>query len=138
VVDLLKLDLSHNGVNLHLGGVDLLDGTPVLDIKPYLPYVDAIPDAKSGYASDAPGEAIELSYSTAAENVLDQLPPEEARQLCQLILRILQNDPRPAYLDETKRSRFGMRLYDFNIRWEIKGGAFRIIELQPISAPSTD
>ncbi|MGD9169472.1 MAG: tRNA (N6-threonylcarbamoyladenosine(37)-N6)-methyltransferase TrmO [Candidatus Thiodiazotropha sp.] len=138
VVDLLKLDLSYNSVNLHLGGIDLLDGTPVLDIKPYLPYVDAIPDAKSGYATEAPGEAIELSYSDVAENVLNQLPVEKARQLRRLILRILQNDPRPAYLDETKRSRFGMRLYDFNIRWEIKGGAFHIIEVQPITDPSTD
>ncbi|MGD8912593.1 MAG: tRNA (N6-threonylcarbamoyladenosine(37)-N6)-methyltransferase TrmO [Candidatus Thiodiazotropha sp.] len=138
VVDLLKLDLSYNSVNLHLGGIDLLDGTPVLDIKPYLPYVDAIPDAKSGYATEAPGEAIELSYSDVAENVLNQLPAEKARQLRRLILRILQNDPRPAYLDETKRSRFGMRLYDFNIRWEIKGGAFHIIEVQPITDPSTD
>jgi tRNA-Thr(GGU) m(6)t(6)A37 methyltransferase TsaA len=135
VVDLLELDLSDNGVNLYLGGVDLLDGTPVLDIKPYLPYVDAIPDAKSGYAAVAPGEAIELSYSSAAEQVLSQLPVEEARQLRQLILGILQNDPRPAYLDESKRSRFGMRLYDFNVRWEIKEGAFRVIELQQIKAP---
>jgi tRNA-Thr(GGU) m(6)t(6)A37 methyltransferase TsaA len=136
VVDLLELDLSQNGVNLHLGGVDLLDGTPVLDIKPYLPYVDAIPNAKSGYAADAPGETIELSYSSAVEKVLSQLPTSEARQLRQLILGILQNDPRPAYLDESKRSRFGMRLYDYNVRWEIKGGAFHVFELRRVSASS--
>jgi tRNA-Thr(GGU) m(6)t(6)A37 methyltransferase TsaA len=138
VVDLLELDLSHNSINLHLGGVDLLDGTPVLDIKPYLPYVDAIPDANSGYAADTPGKVIELSYSSAAEKVLSQLPPAEARQLRQLIVGILQNDPRPAYLDETKRSRFGMRLYDYNVRWEINGGAFHVIELELINAPSPD
>ncbi|MEW8028955.1 MAG: tRNA (N6-threonylcarbamoyladenosine(37)-N6)-methyltransferase TrmO [Candidatus Thiodiazotropha sp.] len=138
VVDLLNLELSHNCVNLHLGGIDLLDGTPVLDIKPYLPYVDAIPEANSGYAADAPGKAIELSYSSAAESVLKRLPPAEALKLQRLILRVLQNDPRPAYLDETKRSRFGMRLYDFNIRWEVKGSAFHITELQSIEEISPD
>ncbi|MEW8690366.1 MAG: tRNA (N6-threonylcarbamoyladenosine(37)-N6)-methyltransferase TrmO [Candidatus Thiodiazotropha endolucinida] len=138
VVDLLDLELSHNCVNLHLGGVDLLDGTPVLDIKPYLPYVDAIPDANSGYAAEAPGKAIELSYSSAAEMVLNRLPPAEAHKLRQLILRVLQNDPRPAYLDESRRSRFGMRLHDFNIRWEVKGGAFHVIELQSIEEISAD
>jgi tRNA-Thr(GGU) m(6)t(6)A37 methyltransferase TsaA len=138
VVDLLELDLSQNGVNLHLGGVDLLDGTPVLDIKPYLPYVDAIADAKSGYAPDAPGGAIELSYSSAAENVLSQLPPAEAGQLRRLISGILRNDPRPAYLEEAKRSRFGMRLYDYNIRWEIAGDSFHITELQRINDPSCE
>jgi tRNA-Thr(GGU) m(6)t(6)A37 methyltransferase TsaA len=132
VVDLIKIDLSQNSVNLHIAGVDLLDATPVLDIKPYLPYVDAIPDAKGGYAPDAPGNAIELRYSRAAEDALKALPPAQARQLHQLILRILQNDPRPAYLGENKRERFGMRLYNYNIRWEIRGGVFLITELQLI------
>ncbi|WP_316369142.1 tRNA (N6-threonylcarbamoyladenosine(37)-N6)-methyltransferase TrmO [Candidatus Thiodiazotropha sp. CDECU1] len=132
VVELVKLDLSNNSVTLHLAGIDFLDGTPVLDIKPYLPYVDAVPDAESGYAPDAPGERIELSYSAAAEKALEQLPAMEARHLRQLIQGILQNDPRPAYLDEAKRSQFGMRLYDFNIRWEITGGAFHVTELQSI------
>lgn len=130
VVDLIGIDLSDNGVNLHLAGADLLDGTPVLDIKPYLPYVDAIADAKGGYAPDAPGEAIELSYASAAQDVLKGLPAEEARRLQQLILGILQNDPRPAYLEESKRDSFGMRLYNYNVRWEVRGGAFLITELQ--------
>jgi tRNA-Thr(GGU) m(6)t(6)A37 methyltransferase TsaA len=132
VVDLLHIDLSNNGVVLHLGGIDLLDGTPVLDIKPYLPYADAIPDAKCGYAATAPAKAIELSYSAAAERALDRLPPTEAQKLRRLIRRILENDPRPAYLEESKRDRFGMRLYDYNIRWAVRDGAFQITELQPL------
>ncbi|MES9970137.1 MAG: tRNA (N6-threonylcarbamoyladenosine(37)-N6)-methyltransferase TrmO [Candidatus Thiodiazotropha sp.] len=132
VVELVKLDLSKHGVTLHLAGIDILDGTPVLDIKPYLPYVDAVPDAESGYAPEAPGESIELSYSAAAQTALEQMPAEEARHLRQLIQGILQNDPRPAYMDEAKRNQFGMRLYDFNIRWEIRGGAFHVTELRSI------
>ncbi len=136
-VDLLDLDISNNRVELHLGGVDLLDGTPVLDIKPYLPYADAIPNAKCGYAPGAPGKAIELSYASAARDVLERLPPAQAQQLQQLIRRILENDPRPAYLDEAKRDQFGMRLYDFNIRWVVRGGAFQVTELEPIAEPRT-
>jgi hypothetical protein len=132
VVELVKLDLSQNGLTLHLAGIDLLDGTPVLDIKPYLPYVDAVPEAKSGYAVAAPGERVEVSYSRAAEMVIEQLPATEARRLRGLIEGILRNDPRPAYLDESKKSQFGMRLYDYNIRWEIRGGAFHIMELQQL------
>ncbi|MBT2988255.1 MAG: tRNA (N6-threonylcarbamoyladenosine(37)-N6)-methyltransferase TrmO [Candidatus Thiodiazotropha sp. (ex Ctena orbiculata)] len=137
VVDLLDLELANNGVVLHLGGVDLLDGTPVLDIKPYLPYADAIPDAKSGFAPSPPGEAIELSYAPAAEAMLRRLPPAQAEQLKTLIRRILENDPRPAYLDEAKRDRFGMRLYDFNIRWEVRDGSFLVTELLPLREPGS-
>jgi tRNA-Thr(GGU) m(6)t(6)A37 methyltransferase TsaA len=132
VVDLLEIDLSNNGVNLHLAGVDLLDGTPVLDIKPYLPYVDAIADAKGGFAPTPPGKAIILSYTSAAQSVLKELPTAQAFRLQQLIRRILQNDPRPAYLDKSKRDRFGMRLDNFNVRWEIKGDTFLITELEEI------
>jgi mRNA-degrading endonuclease RelE of RelBE toxin-antitoxin system len=132
VVDLIEIELTHNSVNLHIAGVDLLEGTPVLDIKPYLPYVDAITDAKGGYAPNAPGETIELSYSSAAKETLKALPAGEAKQLQQLILRILQNDPRPAYLEENKRNRFGMRLYNYNIRWQVRGSTFLITELRLI------
>ncbi|MCU7922569.1 MAG: tRNA (N6-threonylcarbamoyladenosine(37)-N6)-methyltransferase TrmO [Candidatus Thiodiazotropha sp. (ex Dulcina madagascariensis)] len=133
VVNLLALDLSGNGVNLRLGGVDFLDGTPVLDIKPYIPYVDAVPDAESGYAPGPPAEEIELSFTPEAEAVLANLPDSHASRLRRLIWRVLQNDPRPAYLREEPRNRFGMRLYDFNIRWEVKQRSFRVIHLESLS-----
>ena len=132
VVELTRVDTATEQPRLFLKGVDLLDGTPVLDIKPYLPYADAIVDAKGGYAPEAPGQAIKLNYTSAAEAVLNNLPAEEARQLRQLILRILQNDPRPAYLEGSKRDRFGMRLYNYNVRWEVRGRDFLITELQMI------
>ncbi|MEW8508277.1 MAG: tRNA (N6-threonylcarbamoyladenosine(37)-N6)-methyltransferase TrmO [Candidatus Thiodiazotropha sp.] len=135
VVDLLHLELSNNRVVLHLGGVDMLDGTPVLDIKPYLPYVDAIPDASGGYAPTAPGGAIEISYAPAAEETLNRLSTTQAHKLQSLIQRILENDPRPAYMDEAKRDKFGMRLYDFNIRWEVRDGHFIVTELQLLKEP---
>ncbi|MCU7906007.1 MAG: tRNA (N6-threonylcarbamoyladenosine(37)-N6)-methyltransferase TrmO [Candidatus Thiodiazotropha sp. (ex Epidulcina cf. delphinae)] len=133
VVNLLELDISGNDINLHLAGIDFLDGTPVLDIKPYLPYVDAVPGAESGYAPAPAVEEIELSFTPQAEAVLASLPDSYVARLRKLIWRVLQNDPRPAYLRGEPRSRFGMRLYDFNIRWEVKERSFRVTHLEPLS-----
>ncbi|MEW8397449.1 MAG: tRNA (N6-threonylcarbamoyladenosine(37)-N6)-methyltransferase TrmO, partial [Candidatus Thiodiazotropha sp.] len=76
--------------------------------------------------------------SSAAEAVLQRLPPAQAEQLKTLIRRILENDPRPAYLDEAKRDRFGMRLFDFNIRWEVRDGSFLVTELLPLREPNSE
>jgi tRNA-Thr(GGU) m(6)t(6)A37 methyltransferase TsaA len=129
VVQFLKLDCSNKKTILHLGGIDLLDGTPVLDIKPYLPYSDAITDARAGYAFAAPGREIELSFSPEAEAVLTALDNDKAQQLRQLIKQVLALDPRPAYLQEKQRNQFGMRLYDYNIRWRVNNGRYKILHL---------
>lgn len=76
---------------LHVSGVDLLDGTPVLDIKPYIPYADAIPDAIAGFAPQPPdAEQLKVDFS---DGVADRLPEEFAR-LCK---KVVAADPRPAY-----------------------------------------
>jgi tRNA-Thr(GGU) m(6)t(6)A37 methyltransferase TsaA len=133
VVKLLHLDLSHQQVRLRLGGVDLLNGTPVLDIKPYLPYSDSIPSASAGYAPTPPGNEIELSFSSSAEARLLEYKPEQADHLKRLIQQVLANDPRPAYLHAQRRNRFGMRLYDFNVLWEVDDDRYHILQLEPLS-----
>ena len=133
VVKLLELNLSDQQVILHLGGIDMLDGTPVLDIKPYIPYSDAIPEARAGFAPTHPGREIELSFSPDTEAILAKLNSDQAEHLKRLIRQVLENDPRPAYLQEERRSRFGMRLYDFNVRWEIDNDRYRVVEVEPLS-----
>ncbi|MET0065701.1 MAG: tRNA (N6-threonylcarbamoyladenosine(37)-N6)-methyltransferase TrmO [Candidatus Thiodiazotropha sp.] len=135
VLKLLRLECSGAGVVLHLGGIDLLDGTPVLDIKPYVPYSDSIADARAGYAPTPPGQDIALAFSSQAEQFLNGLEPQRAEHLKRLIQQILSQDPRPAYLDERQRNQFGMRLYDYNIRWSVQQDAFRILQ---ISETQTD
>jgi tRNA-Thr(GGU) m(6)t(6)A37 methyltransferase TsaA len=129
VLRLLKLESSKGRVILHLGGIDLLDGTPVLDIKPYVPYSDSIPEARAGYAPSPPGHQIALSYSTDAMAFLNSLNRDRRDHLMRLIHKILAQDPRPAYLDEAQRDTFGMRLYDYNIRWSVEAGAFQVLEI---------
>ena len=133
VVELERLELDAGPPRLHLRGVDLLDGTPVLDIKPYLPYVDAIPDARGAWADGAPEPALAVRFSEQAER---QCRDAQARypELHQLIEQVLAQDPRPAYYDEaTPRSRFGTRLLDFDVVWEMAGDTAVVREIRPAS-----
>ncbi|MES9831076.1 MAG: tRNA (N6-threonylcarbamoyladenosine(37)-N6)-methyltransferase TrmO [Candidatus Thiodiazotropha sp. DIVDIV] len=133
VVKLLQLDLSNHQVRLRLGGVDFLDGTPVLDIKPYIPYSDSIPNASAGFAPTPPNREIELSFSSEAEAELQKHAPNQADHLKSLIQQVLANDPRPAYLKEQRRNRFGMRLYDFNILWAVEENRYQVLQIEPLS-----
>ncbi|MEJ2402765.1 MAG: tRNA (N6-threonylcarbamoyladenosine(37)-N6)-methyltransferase TrmO [Candidatus Thiodiazotropha sp.] len=129
---LLKLECSDARVVLHLGGIDLLDGTPVLDIKPYVPYSDSIADARAGFAPTPPGNEITLDYSPMAEQFLNGLSRDRREHLKRLTRQVLTQDPRPAYLEETRRSQFGMRLYDYNFRWTIHKGHCHILEISEV------
>ncbi|QDQ26220.1 tRNA (N6-threonylcarbamoyladenosine(37)-N6)-methyltransferase TrmO [Chitinimonas arctica] len=113
VAKLVRID-TDQGVRIHVGGADLLDGTPIFDIKPYLAYADAIGDASNGYA-DAGTQPLRVSFSAAAEAALQAAAARYPR-LRALIEEVLAQDPRPGYADDPERE-YGMTLYEFNIRW---------------------
>ena len=103
---------------LRLRGVDVLDGTPVLDIKPYIPYADSIPDARGGFARTAPAGKNRVVFTDAVQQWLSDLDEGARTQLQTLVARLLEQDPRPAYLEGSSSGRiFGMRLLDYNVRW---------------------
>lgn len=130
VVTLNTIDYSSNQVTLILGGIDLLDQTPVLDIKPYIPYSDAIPDARAGFAPGPPTHPVEINYSEVAQTFLEGLDAPLEEHLRRLLRQILENDPRPAYLyGNDSRQAFGMRLYDFNIKWQLESNSIRVIRI---------
>ena len=133
VVEIGQIDLERREIDLK--GVDLLDGTPVLDIKPYLPYVDSIPDACGGFAPEAPDNAgIDVNFSLQALEQLQILTDNRVEQAQRLITQLLKHDPRPAYLDGNKiRSRFGMRLNNFNVRWQMEGNLARVTEISEVA-----
>ena len=137
--ELRAIDYSRQGVNLLLGGIDLLDQTPVLDIKPYLPYTDVIHDAKAGIATTCEITPIKLTYSPQAEDLLAGLEPDFASQLRQLIRQILEQDPRPAYLQGNRsRQSFAMRLYDYDIRWRLCADGLEISTISVLDKPSSE
>jgi tRNA-Thr(GGU) m(6)t(6)A37 methyltransferase TsaA len=131
-VELLGLDRSRGGLALLLGGVDLLDGTPVLDVKPYVPYADAIEGAGSGFAPQAPGKDWEVSFSPRAQDQITEADPQGELRLPLLIAQILRQDPRPGYMDRyPERREFVMRLYDLDVRWRIADGTVQVVEVLP-------
>lgn len=121
-VELLAVQAGPSRVLLRLRGVDLVDGTPVLDIKPYLPHTDAIPDARGGYARVATPARLAVRFGESATLQIQQADPDGSHQLAALIEQVIQQDPRPGYLDRyPNRTRFGLRLYDFEVSWRLEG-----------------
>ena len=97
---------------IKLLGVDLVDNTPILDIKPYIPYADSIPNAKSGFANDAP-----LSLPVYWDVNID--PHELPRNLRELIEATLAADPRPAYHHSNSQREYGCLISGYNIIWTV-------------------
>ncbi len=102
---------ADRGCVLVVSGVDLLDNTPIYDIKPYIPYADCVPDAVGGYADAAADHCLEVDFP---EELLLKVPPEHREALVALI----RDDPRPSYQDDPKREytiTYGGVETDFNI-----------------------
>jgi tRNA-Thr(GGU) m(6)t(6)A37 methyltransferase TsaA len=111
-----------SGLHLQLSGVDLLDGTPVLDIKPYVPYADALPDASPGFTAGLEDAVWPVSFSNQAEQQLAGIDPEGTLELRALIEQVIALDPRPGYMDRyPQRDSFALRLHGCDIQWQIAG-----------------
>ncbi|MCK2150091.1 tRNA (N6-threonylcarbamoyladenosine(37)-N6)-methyltransferase TrmO [Marinobacter alexandrii] len=103
---------------LHISDHDLIDGTPILDIKPYLPFADAVPEASLGWADSPPTERLSVSFLPEAEQQLRSLPPEEYPDLRNLIEDVVGYDPRPSFRRGREEERiYGAHLYDLNVRF---------------------
>lgn len=127
VVELVEIVDGKHGKELLLRGADLLDGTPVLDIKPYLPYADAYPDARSGFAPTAPPLLpvvwSELALAQASTLAL-------SADFCALIDEVLAQDPRPAYRTTAEDTHeYGVQLEDINIRFAVARHAVQVLSL---------
>ena len=109
------------GPILRIGGADLLDGTPILDIKPYIPYADAHPEATGGFT-----DAVDFPILTvdAPEDVLAPLP--EAKRAA--LLGVLAQDPRPSYQSDPERI-YGFPFAGFEIRFRVEGDTLRVLSV---------
>lgn len=128
VVKLLEIASTEKGVVLKVGGGDFLDGTPVVDIKPYVPFCDSVADALAGYSGQQ-GEPLTVHFSREAAKFCYQYQQQYGRELRAIIEQVLAQDPRPA----SQRSRdkiFGVQLWDVNIRWLVDDGMVRVISCE--------
>ncbi|MEA3275030.1 MAG: tRNA (N6-threonylcarbamoyladenosine(37)-N6)-methyltransferase TrmO [Pseudomonadota bacterium] len=138
-VELAGLQRDPNGLALRLRGVDLLDGTPVLDVKPYVPYADSIPHARAGFAAEPPGTDWTVRFTRNASEQIAAADPEGKRQLELLIIQVLQQDPRPGYMDRyPERTEFGMRLYELDVRWRLEGETATVVAIEPMEREHGD
>ncbi|MCJ8168176.1 tRNA (N6-threonylcarbamoyladenosine(37)-N6)-methyltransferase TrmO [Atopomonas sediminilitoris] len=111
----VRLDKVEPGC-LWLSGVDLLDGTPVLDIKPYVPYADEVPGAFNQIAS-APPTLLPVQWTAQARADAHNHGARLGQPLLTLIEQCLAQDPKPAYQTPDPARRYGMRLWDVDVHW---------------------
>ncbi|MBR5295648.1 MAG: tRNA (N6-threonylcarbamoyladenosine(37)-N6)-methyltransferase TrmO [Clostridia bacterium] len=111
-VELVRIEQTKNGPVLIVKGADLMDGTPIYDIKPYLPFTDSHPEAKGGFSDE------KFDYALAVECPESELVkiPEEKRAA---LFEILRQDPRPSYQDDSERI-YGFSFAGFEIRFRVE------------------
>ncbi|GLP96691.1 tRNA (N6-threonylcarbamoyladenosine(37)-N6)-methyltransferase TrmO [Paraferrimonas sedimenticola] len=133
VVEIEAVDIDSRPPRVIIRGMDLLDGTPIIDIKPYIPYADSIPKARGGMAQKAP-QTISVEFAKAALQLIQQLPVSKYPNLQQIIVEVLQQDPRPAY--KAKRQddkRYTMQLFDLDISWHFNDGCAKVESVAPLN-----
>ncbi len=113
---------SVNGTTLELAGGDFLDGTPVLDIKPYIPYADAIPSAHGAFANEAPEAPNTVEFSPEANVIFRTLETEKQN----LIRDVLAYNPRPAYQADDPDRIFGTTLFNLDVKWKHDGNTVTV------------
>ena len=113
-----------DGPVLIVGGADVMDGTPIYDIKPYLPYADCHPDAAGGFAENRKNYALEVDFPPELEA---QIAPEHRAAL----RGVLAHDPRPSYQSDPERL-YGVAFAEKNVRCTVRDGVLTVREIEPL------
>ena len=123
-VELVRIDPE--GPVLHVKGADLMDGTPIYDIKPYVPYADAFPEARGGFTDTAVWEPLQVDFSPAALAVLAAQPDPDV--LRTRLEQVLAQDPRPRFHHDPDRL-YGMPFGPFDVRFQVKRKVLSVVEI---------
>jgi tRNA-Thr(GGU) m(6)t(6)A37 methyltransferase TsaA len=132
VVELREKKTDRSSIRLVVGGADVLDGSPVIDVKPYIPYVDSIPDARAAWASERPNP-LEVQWSPQAESDLRKFFPDEYISKRATVSGIVAQDPRPFH--QKGKPEIGTHTWRCNygslvICWILHGSTAQIMHLQ--------
>lgn len=112
------------GTVVHVGGADLMDDTPIFDIKPYIPYSDARPDALGGFTQTAGDFLLDVEFP---EELLQIIPTDKRDAL----IGILTHDPRPSYQRDPERI-YGLSFSGYDVRFRVKGTTLTVLEVRPL------
>lgn len=116
-----------DGPLLHVAGADLMDGTPIYDIKPYIPYADAHPEATGGFTDAVPRRTLAVDCPPP---LLEAVPAEKRGAL----LGVLAEDPRPSYQNDPRRV-YGMSFAGVDVRFTVEGDRLTVREVVPLGEP---
>lgn len=121
-VKLDRVEMTANlGPVIHIRGADLMDGTPILDIKPYLPYADSLPEARDAFQGRRQDKLLRVEFPQVW---LDKIPPDKREPL----LRVLALDTRPGYQDDPAR-RYGFNYAGLDVRFTVAEGVLTVVEV---------
>lgn len=124
-VKLLGVEETENhGHILRVSGADLLDGTPIIDIKPYLPYVDSHPEASGGFALQEKEGSLKVDFP---EQLLSDIPQDKQKAL----IAVLKQDPRPQYQDDAERI-YGLEFAGYDVRFRIADNILTVVDIEKI------
>lgn len=129
-VKLLAVDCQGGKVLLAIQGADLIDGTPILDIKPYLPYTDGISEAKGGFADRSPVASLDVVFSAEAKQQLEEYSLQTP-DLEILLRETLALDPRPAYQRDDGPREYGVLLDRYDVRWHVEDDQVVVSKIEP-------
>ncbi len=133
VVHFLRVEKQGKSVRLYVMGSDLLHGTPILDIKPYIQYSDAVMDSVSGYAQDEPIRKRVL-WSELAQSIKHKFIQENDTQpkIFDELEQVLSLDPRPAYHDDASRI-YKMKFFTFDVSFNVDDEKIKILKLETLN-----
>ena len=115
---------AEHGTVLHVGGADLMDGTPIFDIKPYIPYADCHTAATGGFTDTAGEFLLNVEFP---EDLLNKLPSDKR----EAALEVLSHDPRPSYQRKPDRI-YGLNFAGFDIRFQVREDVLTVLELNKV------
>ncbi len=121
-VKLEKIEFSGGKAVLFVSGADLLDGTPIFDVKPYIPAADCVPTALAGYTAETVKHLLFVDFP---EELLNKIPVEKRAA----IKGVLAQDPRPAYIEDRDRV-YGVEFAGFDVRFTVEGDRLTVIEIE--------
>lgn len=113
-----------NGPVIRVSGIDMVDMTPIYDIKPYLPHADCIPDAVGGFSSDVLGKKLSVSVPS---QIAAAVPPDKLASL----IHVLEEDPRPSYQDDPERV-YGFEFAGYAIGFRVEGTVLTVVSAEKI------
>ncbi len=125
LVKLLSVDVIDNGIVLSVNGLDAIDSTPVVDIRPYIPYAESLQTATAGFAAEQPQPRLSVTIS----DKLQAAAPGGEAEMLRIAVEAIALDPRPAYRRNEMHAEYGIQLGSWNFRWRISETGAEIFDI---------